>query len=228
MSDVALVLLSGGQDSATCLYWALERFGTVHALTLHYGQRHAIEIDAAREIGKAAASHLVLDVPSLRTISDSALITPGAAILADGGLADAEAPNGLPTSFVPGRNMVFLALAAAYAVKLGASTIVTGVCQTDYSGYPDCRAEFIEAMARAATLAMPSSSGPIKIATPLMHMTKAETVQLARSLGPACWEALGKSVTCYEGQRPACGACPACGLRAAGFTEADEKDPANA
>lgn len=222
----AIVLLSGGQDSTTCLYWALARFEQVHALTMHYGQRHASELDAAREIGKAATSHLTVDVPTLRELADSALLRADVPIHGAGGLEDGEAPGGLPTSFVPGRNMVMLALAATYAVKRGAKTIVTGVCQTDYSGYPDCRAEFIEAMALAATLAMPSSAGPIDIATPLMRMTKAETVALARSLGPACWAALGRSITCYEGQRPGCGACPACVLRARGFAEAGEEDPA--
>lgn len=222
----AIVLLSGGQDSTTCLHWALERFDVVHALTMHYGQRHASELDAAREIGKAATTHLTVDVPTLRELADSALLSTDTPLEATGGLVDREAPEGLPTSFVPGRNLIMLGLAASYAVTRGAKTIVTGVCQTDYSGYPDCRADFIEAMAIAATLAMPSSSGPIEIATPLMHMTKAETVALARKLGPACWAALGRSVTCYEGQRPGCGKCPACTLRARGFGEAGEEDPA--
>jgi 7-cyano-7-deazaguanine synthase len=226
--SAAVLLLSGGQDSTTCLYWALQRFDAVHALTMHYGQRHASEIEAAREIGKAAASHLVIEVPSLRALAESALLDPDAAITPAGGLADRESASGLPTSFVPGRNMVLLALASSYAVKLGAKTIVTGVCQTDYSGYPDCRADFIEAMQRAATLAMPSSAGPLEIVTPLMYMTKAETVALAVALGPSCWAALGRSVTCYEGQRPGCALCPACTLRARGFADADLEDPARA
>lgn len=223
----AVVLLSGGQDSTTCLHVALARFDVVHALTMHYGQRHATEVDAACEVGLAASDHLVLEVPSIRVLADSALLVRDAPLTAAGGLVDAAMPEGLPSSFVPGRNMILLALAAAYAVKVGARSIVTGVCQTDYSGYPDCRAAFIEAMAAAATLAMPSSAGPIEIETPLMDMTKAETVALARRLGPACWSALGRTVTCYEGLRPGCGKCPACQLRAAGFAEANEKDPAN-
>jgi 7-cyano-7-deazaguanine synthase len=226
--NAAVLLLSGGQDSTTCLYWALQRFDAVHALTMHYGQRHVSEIEAAREIGKAAASHLVIEVPSLRALAESALLDPDAAITPAGGLADREVASGLPTSFVPGRNMVLLALASSYAVKLGAKAIVTGVCQTDYSGYPDCRADFIEAMQRAATLAMPSSAGPIEIVTPLMYMTKAETVALARSLGPTAWAALSRTVTCYEGQRPSCALCPACVLRARGFADAGLEDPARA
>lgn len=134
-------------------------------------------------------------------------------------------PEGLPTSFVPGRNALFLTLAGAVAVKLGAKSIVTGTCQTDYSGYPDCRREFIDAQELALTLAMPSSSGPIKIHTPMMFMTKAETVSLARSL-QGCWDALALSITCYNGQRPGCGTCPACVLREKGFAEAGESDPA--
>jgi 7-cyano-7-deazaguanine synthase len=226
MTD-AIILLSGGQDSATCLHWALARYNRVHALSLHYGQRHAIELDAARKIGKAATTHIVLDVPSLGALADSALLDPSQPLTASGGLADSEAPAGLPSSFVPGRNMVFLAIASVYAVRMAASAIVTGVCQTDYSGYPDCRRTFIDAMELAATLAMPSSC-PIEIITPLMDLTKAETVTLARELGLACWEAIGQSVTCYEGLRPGCGVCPACALRAVGFAEAGEEDPANA
>lgn len=225
--SAAVLLLSGGQDSTTCLYWARELFDEVHALTMHYGQRHASEIEASIEIGKAATTHLVLEVPSIKALSQSALLGDGQ-LLGSGGHADREMPEGLPTSFVPGRNMVLLALAACYAVRVGARTIVTGVCETDYSGYPDCRRDFIEFMQRTATLAMPSSCGPIEIATPLMYMTKAATVRLARSLGPKCWAALGRSVTCYEGLRPGCGKCPACKLRAAGFAEAGEEDPAHA
>ncbi len=225
--NAAVLLLSGGQDSTTCLYWARELFDEVHALTMHYGQRHASEIEASIEIGRAATTHLVLEVPSIKALSQSALLDDGQ-LLDSGGYADREAPEGLPTSFVPGRNMVLLALAACYAVRVGACTIVTGVCETDYSGYPDCRREFIESMQRTATLAMPSICGPIEIATPLMYMTKADTVKLARSLGGECWAALGRSVTCYEGQRPGCGKCPACKLRAAGFAEASEEDPAHA
>lgn len=221
----AVVLLSGGQDSTTCLYWAKQMYGEVHALTMWYGQRHDTEIQAATTIAKMAecTSHKVLHLSVLEDIGDSDLVRKDTEIQADGGYGDEAAPNGLPTSFVPGRNMLFLAAAASYAVKVGATRIVTGVCQTDYSGYPDCRREFIDAMEQAATLAMPSTCGPIKVCTPLMYMTKADTVRMACGL-PGCWDALAHSMTCYNGTR--CGKCPACVLRAQGFAEAGLEDPA--
>lgn len=224
----AVVLLSGGQDSTTCLYSAIAEHGAarVVAVSVGYGQRHAAELDAAQRIAAlAGVQHITLDTTVLAQLGDSALVTD-ARIDGDGGREDNEAPGGLPTSFVPGRNMIMLAFAAAVAVKYDARRIYTGVCQTDFSGYPDCRREFVDAMERAATLAMPSSCGPIKIITPLMYLTKAETVKLARELGDACWTALGMSLTCYHGKRPGCGVCPACELRAKGFAEAGETDPA--
>jgi len=220
----AVVLLSGGQDSTTCLFWARERF-QVHAIGIFYGQRHRVELEAAREIASLADVPFdVLDAPVLGTIGDSDLVREGTTICASGGHVDTAMPQGLPTSFVPGRNALFLTLAGAVAVKLGAKNIVTGTCQTDYSGYPDCRREFIDVQEQALTLAMPSSAGPIKIHTPLMFMTKAETVRLAMTL-PGCWDALGLSVTCYNGKRPGCGECPACVLREKGFSEAGTIDP---
>lgn len=229
MANDAVVLLSGGQDSTTCLFWAKERFDTVYSLSVFYGQRHQAELDAAREIAAMAGTpHEVVEMPSLQRISSgSALVNAALELRGDGGLGDKTMPNGLPTSFVPGRNLMFLSLASSYAVKVGAKTVVTGVCQTDYSGYPDCRHEFIEAFAEAATRAMPSDCGPLQVHTPLMHLTKAETVHLAASLGGDAWQALGRSLTCYNGQRPGCGKCPACELRAAGFADAGVQDPAD-
>lgn len=222
----AVVLFSGGQDSTTCLYWARVAFDEVVAVSVFYGQRHRSELEAAREIASlAGVRHRVLEVPALGALGGSALVDSTSEIAGSGGYADAAMPGGLPTSFVPGRNALFLALAAAVAVKEGTRDVVTGTCQTDYSGYPDCRREFIDAQERALTLAMPSSCGPIRVATPLMHLTKAETVRLARRL-PGCWEALALSVTCYEGRRPGCGSCPACVLRARGFAEEEQSDPA--
>lgn len=222
----AVVLLSGGQDSTTCLFWAVTMFDKVRALSIVYGQRHKAEVDAAREIAAVAeVPHDVYRIPVLGQLADSDLVRAEAEIAGDGGRPDVAMPQGLPTSFVPGRNALFLTVAAAYAVKHGARDIVTGVCQTDYSGYPDCRREFIDAQERALTLAMPSSAGPIRVHTPLMHMTKAETVRLAKRLD-GCWHALRYSLTCYNGQRPGCGTCPACALRAKGFAEAGEADPA--
>jgi len=221
----AVVLLSGGQDSVTCLYWALANFDTVYAVSVNYGQRHSSELAAAAKIAaKAGVQHTVLELPALAQIADSDLVRKDTAIAGSGGHPDKEMPEGLPTSFVPGRNLLFLGLASAYAVKMGAGNVITGVCQTDYSGYPDCRDEFVKALNVAVNLAMPSSR-PVAIHTPLMYLTKAETVELAKSLGTECLAALGESITCYNGLRPGCGTCPACTLRAAGFAEAGVPDP---
>lgn len=228
----AIVLLSGGQDSTTCLHWALQRYDEVVALSAFYGQRHAVELVAAERIMDLASQqdgkelkHIIADLNALGQVGDSALIGDSKEIEGSGGYRDSQCARGLPTSFVPGRNLLLLSLAGSYAVREGASTIVTGVCQTDYSGYPDCRREFIDSLERTLDLAMPSGAGPFKIETPLMYLTKAETVLLAKELGEPCWEALGHSVTCYEGQVPGCGKCPACDLRAAGFAEAGLADP---
>jgi 7-cyano-7-deazaguanine synthase len=224
----AIVLLSGGQDSTTCLFWATRRYGSenVLALSIFYGQRHEAELEAARDIAAAAGVlHQFLRADVLASIGDSDLVKKGTAIKGDGGYGDSQAPGGLPTSFVPGRNLIFLSLAAAVAVREKAKTIVTGVCQTDYSGYPDCRREFIDSLQATLGLAMPGDAGPFQIETPLMYLSKADTVRMAQTL-PGCWEALGMSLTCYEGKRPGCGKCGACVLRAKGFAEAGEVDPA--
>lgn len=223
--DKAIVLLSGGQDSTTCLYWALGAGWDVTAVSIWYGQRHAAELSAAREIAKlAGVEHVEIGFPDFGSIGGSPLTGAGE-ILGEGGIPDATMPQGLPTSFVPGRNALFFSVAASVAVARGAKVIVSGVCQTDFSGYPDCRREFVDAMEAALSLAMPSSSGPIEILTPLMHLSKAESVRMA-ALIPGAWRALALSVTCYEGRRPGCGVCPACVLRARGFAEAAATDPA--
>jgi len=224
--EKAIVLLSGGQDSTTCLGWAKERFECI-AVSLNYGQRHVAELEAASKIAKHFdVIHIVENIPVLKSIGGSALVD-GSDLAGSGGYGDSQAPGGLPTSFVPGRNMLFLAIAGAVAVKLGAKHIVTGVCQTDYSGYPDCREVFIEAMQQAITLAMPSECGPFQVHTPLMRMTKAETVRMAKAI-PGVWEALAHSITCYQGVKGGCGTCPACTLRIKGFADAGFADPASA
>ena len=222
----AIVLLSGGQDSATCLAWALEKGYECIALSLFYGQRHASELDAARAVALGfGVEHVVESFPVLANIGGSALVGDGT-LAAAGGYEDEQAEGGLPTSFVPGRNLLFLGLAGALAVKHGAKVIVTGVCQTDYSGYPDCRAPFISAMTMALNQAMPSESGPFEIQTPLMNLTKAATVLMAYDL-PGAWEALAHTITCYNGIKGGCPqGCPACDLRAKGFAEAQLEDPA--
>lgn len=242
ITDV-LVLLSGGQDSTTCLALARETYADVrlHALTVFYGQRHANEVTSAKAIANTlgCATHTVLDLSAVFAASDAALLSKSTGPLrADGGIVDTDAPNGLPTSFVPGRNLVFLSVAGAHAAALGAGVIVTGVCQTDYSGYPDCRRCFVEAMAVAINEAMPTGLRPIRLETPLMNLTKADSVALMVGLAQkeaqrtgtkwqqtAVWRALRVSVTCYRGSRPGCATCPACLLRAKGFEEAGVVDP---
>lgn len=221
-------MLSGGQDSTTCLFWAKRAYDVVHAVSVRYGQRHAVELDAAQTIARIGnvASWKILDLGALAQLGGSSLVAAGE-VRPTGGLQDREAPEGLPTTFVPGRNLLFLGLAASYAIQVGAKHIVTGVSQADYSGYPDCRGPFVRAMEVAVNEAMPSSARGLRIEAPLLDLDKRETVLLARDLGDECWKALGESVTCYEGARPGCGRCPACALRAAGFQAAGLVDPAS-
>lgn len=186
----ALVLFSGGQDSTTCLFWALSpdggAFDRVEAVAFRYGQRHAVEIEQAREIAEAAAVPLhVLDATGL--LSGSALLASeavGGGLAADTNAAHALAPA-LPASFVPGRNALFLTAAASFAfarglAASGALDLVGGMCEADYSGYPDCRLGFVEAQARTLSLAL---DVPVRVHTPLMSLTKAETWKLAADLG---------------------------------------------
>lgn len=223
----ALVLFSGGQDSATCLAWALERFARVETVGFDYGQRHAVEMQARLEVraGMAGlrtgwAARLgpdhVVDLAGYGRIAESALTAERAIEL------DAR---GLPTTFVPGRNLVFLTVAAALADRRGLDVLVGGMCETDYSGYPDCRRDTIDAMARALSLGLDK---PVVIETPLMALTKAETWALAERIGgPGLVELIVEaSHTCYRGDREqrhawgyGCGDCPACELRAAGYGE---------
>ena len=213
----ALVVLSGGQDSTTCLYWALDRFGAgrVEALSFDYGQRHRIELDCAARIAALAdVPHVVLPINTFGALGGSALTEKAIPVRA--GL---EA-NRLPNTFVPGRNLIFLSFAAAHAYRRGITELVTGVAQTDYSGYPDCRLATIEALQQAIRLGMEAE---ITIHTPLMFKSKAETVHMAQALGAL--PALAWSHTCYNGVQPPCGECPACRLRAQGFAEAGIADP---
>ncbi len=218
MTNRALVVLSGGQDSTTCLFWAIERFGrgNVSAVTFDYGQRHRIELECAANVAaEAGVPQTVLPIDTFAALGGDALTDAG--IDADG---DLNATTGLPNTFVPGRNLVFLTFAAALAYKTGAGHLVTGVAETDYSGYPDCREETIAALERTINLGMESS---IEIHTPLMHLSKKGTVELAARLGAL--PAMALTHTCYNGQRPPCGDCPACRLRAKGFAEAGIDDP---
>src|SRR6202789_2286829 len=183
-SETALVLFSGGQDSATCLAWALQRFARVKMLGFHYGQRHAIELACRDDLlagmrslrsdwaAKLGDSH-TLEIPTLATISDTALTRD---------VAIAMGEDGLPNTFVPGRNLVFLTFAAALAYRRGIRHIVGGMCETDYSGYPDCRDETIRALQVALNLGM---NQRFELHTPLMWRDKASTWQLANELGGA-------------------------------------------
>ena len=217
-SNKALVVLSGGQDSTTCLYWAIERFGTgnVSAVTFDYGQRHRIEIDCAKRIAaEAGVPQVLLPIDSFSALGGDALTDESIDVE-----SELDEDTGLPNTFVPGRNLIFLTFAAAFAWQRRIGNLVTGVAQTDYSGYPDCRQETIRSLEETLRLGMESD---IAIHTPLMHLSKKETVELARDVGAL--EAMALTHTCYNGQRPPCGECPACVLRAKGFDEAGIDDP---
>ncbi len=223
----ALVLFSGGQDSTVCLAWALSRFDHVETIGFDYGQRHIVELAARPRLlagvktlfpqwtGKIGEDHLI------------PLSAPGAI----GGSALTEAmtiemgQGGLPNTFVPGRNLMFLTAAAALGYRRGIADLVGGMCETDFSGYPDCRNDTIQATAKALSLGL---AREVRIHTPLMFIDKAATWTLARDLGGSALVDLivEESVTCYQGDRThrhdwgyGCGICPACDLRAKGFTK---------
>ncbi len=214
----ALVVLSGGQDSTTCLYWALDKFGpnAVEAITFDYGQRHRVELGCAARVAEfAGVLHTVMPIDTFAALGGNALTDRNIGVQ-----KDLDIESGLPNTFVPGRNIVFLTFAAAYAWQRNIEHLVTGVAQTDYSGYPDCRQETIEALQLTIRLGMASN---VVIHTPLMRLSKKQTVLLARDLGAL--EAMALTHTCYDGRRPPCGECPACELRAKGFNEAGIEDP---
>ncbi len=214
----ALVVLSGGQDSTTCLYWAIDRFGraNVSSITFDYGQKHRIELACAREVAAAAGiPNVCMPIDTFAALGGDALTDASIAV---SDKADEETE--LPVTFVAGRNLIFLTFAAAYAYRHDVQHIVTGVAQTDYSGYPDCREETMAALQKAITLGMDRE---FTIHTPLMHLSKKETVELAVQLGAI--EAMALTHTCYNGRRPPCGECQACRLRARGFAEAGVRDP---
>jgi 7-cyano-7-deazaguanine synthase len=223
----ALVLFSGGQDSTACLAWALQRYAEVETIGFDYGQRHRVELECRQVLRRELAAafpawgaklgedHL-LDLSLLGQISDTAL-TASRAI-------EMQA-NGLPNTFVPGRNLLFLSFAATLAYRRGASVLVGGMCETDYSGYPDCRDNTLKALQVALSLGLDT---PMTLETPLMFITKAETWRLSESLGGAVLNELiiEHSHTCYLGERQqrhawgyGCGNCPACELRARGYQE---------
>jgi 7-cyano-7-deazaguanine synthase len=227
MTSRALVLFSGGQDSATCLAWALDRYAHVETVGFNYGQRHAVELECRQVVleqlrqsfpkwrEKLGSDH-VLDVGILGQISDTALTAPVAIELRS---------NGLPNTFVPGRNLLFFTLAAAVAYRRGLSVLVGGMCETDYSGYPDCRDNTLKALQVAISLGL---DVPMTVQTPLMWLDKAATWDLAAVLGGEALLniLLEHTHTCYIGDRSArhpwgygCGKCPACDLRRNGHSQ---------
>ncbi len=214
----ALVLLSGGQDSATCLAWAKKNFAEVHTISFDYGQRHIKELTCAQDLSirTEAKSHTFVDVKHLfQQVTKSRLMEKSSALD-----EKSEFDESLPASFVPYRNVFFMTSAAATAYFMGIKDLICGVCQTDYSGYPDCRNEFVKSMNTSLSLA---SQRPLEIHTPLMWLTKAETVLMMKELGHLNWYRY--TLTCYEGTFPPCRECPACQLRAKGFQEAGIEDP---
>jgi 7-cyano-7-deazaguanine synthase len=226
-NDTALVLFSGGQDSTVCLAWALSRFARVETVGFDYGQRHAVELTLRPRIReRMAALNLdwqarlgddhVIALDALAAISDSALTCDTAIEIAD---------NGLPTTFVPARNMIFFCFSGALAYRRGARHLVAGMCETDYSGYPDCRDDTVKAMQVALTLGLDQR---LTIHTPLMWIDKADTFALAEELGgrPLLDLIVEETHSCYLGDRThwhdwgfGCGECPACQLRAQGFVK---------
>ena len=224
--DKALVLFSGGQDSATCLAWALDRFPSVETLGFDYGQRHVVELETRAAFrdhvtahpvwGRRLGEDHVLRIDALGAMSETSLTRD---------VAFEVTASGLPNTFVPGRNLLFFTYAAALAWRRGITTLVGGMCETDYSGYPDCRDETLQTMDRALALGM---DRPFTIETPLMWLTKAETWALAETLGgkPLVDLIVSDTVSCYLGDvttrhawGAGCGTCPACTLRAKGWME---------
>lgn len=221
----ALVLFSGGQDSTVCLAWALSRYAQVETIGFDYGQRHRVELDCRIEVLRELRDQFPqwadrlgedhrLDLGLLGQISETALTSERTIEFQD---------NGLPNTFVPGRNLLFLGFAATLAYRRGASVLVGGMCETDYSGYPDCRDNTLKALQVALSLGL---DGPMTIETPLMFLNKAQTWALSDQLGGETLNALivDRTHTCYLGDRAGqhswgrgCGHCPACELRAAGY-----------
>ncbi len=208
-SEKALVVFSGGQDSTTCLYWALEHFGQVHTLTFGYGQKHSLEIECAKEIAnRAGVDFRYMDMSFIGSLGSNSLTDTSIKM-------DDSKPEGtFPNTFVPGRNLFFLSTAAVYARENGIRHIITGVSQTDFSGYPDCRDSFIRSLNVTLNLAMDSQ---FIIHTPLMWLDKAQTWEMADRLGVLDL-VRNDTLTCYNGIKgDGCGHCPSCKLRRDGL-----------
>lgn len=209
IDDKVLVVFSGGQDSTTCLFWAKREFKEVYAVSYRYGQKHEIEVELARKIAeKAGVPFQVMDIPLVGQLGRNSLTDTSIEM-------DQVVPEkGLPNTFVPGRNMFFLSIAAVYARERGIRHLVTGVSQTDYSGYPDCRDAFVKSLNVTLNLAMDYQ---FVLHTPLMWIDKAQTWELADQLGVLDL-VRNETLTCYNGiQGDGCGHCPSCKLRNEGL-----------
>ncbi|WP_277601282.1 7-cyano-7-deazaguanine synthase QueC [Brevibacillus marinus] len=214
-----MVVLSGGLDSTTCMGIAKERGYALYPLTFDYGQRHAREVEQARQIAAyyQVPRHQIVRTGFLRELGGSALTDEAIAVPTEG------VQDGVPSTYVPARNLIFLSMATAYAERIGASAIYIGVSAVDFSGYPDCRPAFIAAMQEAARLAtrLGTEGGGLTIEAPLLHASKAETIRLGLALGVP----YHLTTSCYQGEAVACGVCDSCRLRIKGFREAGAVDP---
>jgi 7-cyano-7-deazaguanine synthase len=218
MNKKAVIVLSGGLDSTTCMGIAKAEGYDLYPITFHYGQRHNREVEQAIEVGKhyEVTDHRIVDLTFLKDIGGSALTDEKLEV-------PTEADEGIPVTYVPARNMIFLALASAYAEVIGATAVYTGVSAVDYSGYPDCRPEFIHSMEETINLATKAgvTGENILVKTPLINLSKKETVEEGLSLNVP----YELTTSCYNGKEKACGKCDSCLLRLKGFKEAGSADP---
>lgn len=218
MSKKAVIVLSGGLDSTTCMGIAKAEGYDLYPITFHYGQRHNREVEQAIEVGKFynVEDHRIVDLTFLKDIGGSALTDEKVDV-------PTEAEEGIPVTYVPARNMIFLSLASAYAEVIGATAVYTGVSAVDYSGYPDCRPEFIKSMEETINLATKAgvTGKNISVETPLIDLTKKETIEKGLSLHVP----YELTTSCYNGKETACGKCDSCVLRLKGFKEAGSADP---
>jgi 7-cyano-7-deazaguanine synthase len=218
MNKKAVIVLSGGLDSTTCMGIAKAEGYDLYPITFHYGQRHNREVEQAIEVGKyyGVADHRIVDLTFLKDIGGSALTDETVEV-------PTEAEEGIPVTYVPARNMIFLSLASAYAEVIGATAVYTGVSAVDYSGYPDCRPEFIQSMEETINLATKAgvTGKNISVETPLISLSKKETIEKGLSLEVP----YDLTTSCYNGKEAACGQCDSCVLRLKGFKEAGAADP---
>ncbi len=219
MKKRAVIVLSGGLDSTTCMAIAKAKGYELYPITFHYGQRHYHEVEHAKKVAEfyGVTDHKIVDMGFLKEIGGSALTDPAIDV------PDYEDQDDIPVTYVPARNLIFLSLATAYAEVIGAENIFIGVSAVDYSGYPDCRPEFICSMTHTINLAtkMGVKEGSLQITAPLSHLSKAETIRLGLELGVP----YHLTTSCYRGEEQACGTCDSCQLRLKGFQEAGVEDP---